>query len=82
MATFKGILDAGIDIPYNEDFFPENLEERIQGAHIENYAKLLKNENPEKYENIFSGYMNKNKINPLKMNQIVTSTIKSLENKV
>jgi large subunit ribosomal protein L18 len=82
LATFKGILDAGIDIPYNEDFFPDNIEERIQGTHVENYAKLLKSENPEKYEQIFSGYLSKNKINPLKMSQIITNTIKSLESKI
>jgi len=81
LAAFKGVLKAGIEIPYNEEFFPEGLEERINGTHIENYAQLLKKEEPEKYEQIFSGYLNKNKINPLKINQIITNTIKSIENK-
>jgi len=81
LAAFKGVLNADIDIPYNEDFFPENLEEKIQGVHVENYAKNLKSDEPEKYEKIFSGYLGKYKINPLKFSQIVASTLKSIENK-
>ena len=59
LAACKGIIDAGMKIPYREEFFPENLEERIKGSHIENYAKLLKREEPEKYDQIFSGYIKK-----------------------
>jgi len=81
LAAFKGVLKAGIEIPYSEEFFPENLEERTNGSHIENYAQLLKKEEPERYEQIFSGYLKKRKINPLKINQIITNTIKSIENK-
>jgi large subunit ribosomal protein L18 len=81
LAAFKGVLKAGIEIPHNEDFFPEDLEERIKGSHIQNYAQLLKKEEPEKYEQIFSGYLNKKKINPLKINQNITNTTKSIENK-
>jgi len=81
LAAFKGVLNAGIEIPYNEDFFPENLEDKIKGIHVENYAKKLKSDEPEKYEMIFSGYLKKNKINPLKISQIVASTLKSIENK-
>jgi len=81
LAAFKGVLKAGIEIPYSEEFFPENLEERTNGSHIENYAQFLKKEEPERYEQIFSGYLKKRKINPLKINQIITNTIKSIENK-
>jgi len=81
LAAFKGVLNADIQIPYNEDFFPENLENNIQGVHVENYAKILKSDEPEKYEKIFSGYLNKFKINPLKFSQIVANTLKSIENK-
>ena len=41
LAAFKGILQSGIEIPYNEDFFPDNMEEIITGSHIEQYANLL-----------------------------------------
>ena len=78
LAAFKGVLNAEIEIPYNEDFFPENFEEKIQGVHVENYAKILKSDEPEKYEKIFSGYIKKDKINPLKFSQIVASTFKSI----
>ncbi|MFX1392543.1 MAG: 50S ribosomal protein L18 [Promethearchaeota archaeon] len=80
LAAFKGVLKAGINIPYREEFFPDGLEERIKGSHIENYAKLLKSEEPEKYNQIFSGYLKKNKIDPLKINQIFSNTLKMIEN--
>jgi large subunit ribosomal protein L18 len=81
LAAFKGVLDAGLEIPYREEFFPENFEDRIKGKHIENYAKTLKSEEPEKYDQIFSGYLKKNKINPLKISQIFTDTRKTIESK-
>jgi len=80
LAAFKGVLKAGINIPYREEFFPEDLKKRIEGSHIENYAKILKSEEPEKYNQIFSGYLNKNKIDPLKINQIFSNTLKMIEN--
>lgn len=80
LAAFKGVLDSGIEIPYNEDFFPEGLEDKIKGIHIENYAKKLKSDESEKYERIFSGYLKKNNINPLKVSQIIANTLKSIEN--
>ncbi|MFW9873629.1 MAG: 50S ribosomal protein L18 [Candidatus Thorarchaeota archaeon] len=81
LAACKAIIDAEIQIPYHEDFFPEDLEERIKGIHIENYAKKLKSEDPENYEQIFSGYINKNKVNPLKISQIFSDSIKMIKNK-
>ena len=82
LAAFKGILQSGIEIPYNENFFPENIEEIIKGAHIEQYASLLKSENPEKYEQVFSGYLKKNNINPQKISQMVTNTFKKIESSI
>jgi large subunit ribosomal protein L18 len=80
LAAFKGILKSELDVPYKESFFPDDLDERITGAQIEKFANLLKSENPEKYDQIFSGYLNKNKINPLKISQIVSNTFKTIEN--
>lgn len=79
LAACKGVLDAGIEIPYNEEFFPEGIEERINGRHIENYAEKLKAEDPEKYEKIFSGYL-KTKVNPLKISQIFSNSLKKIDN--
>ncbi|MHA2400779.1 MAG: 50S ribosomal protein L18 [Promethearchaeota archaeon] len=81
LAACKGVIDAGIQIPNKESFFPESLDERIKGTHIENYAKNLKSDNPEKYEQIFSGYLNKMKTDPLKMSRIFTDSKKMIENK-
>jgi len=79
LAAFKGIVQSGIEIPHNEDFFPSNIEETIKGSHIEQYAGLLKSENPEKYEQVFSGYLKKNNINPQKISQLVSNTYKKIE---
>lgn len=80
LAAFKGIIDAGIEVPHKEDFFPENLEDRIKGTHIENYAKILKQHEPEKYDQIFSGYLKKNKIDPNKISQVISNTLQKIEN--
>jgi large subunit ribosomal protein L18 len=81
LAACKGIIDSGISIPHREEFFPEELEERIKGTHIEDYAKNLKSNEPEKYDQIFSGYLNKNKVNPLKISQLFSNSLKLIESK-
>jgi large subunit ribosomal protein L18 len=81
LAACKGVIDSGINIPYREEFFPQNLEERVKGAHIEDYAKTLKSTEPEKYEQVFSGYINKNKVNPQKITQLFSNSLKIIENK-
>ncbi|KKN44060.1 hypothetical protein LCGC14_0697040 [marine sediment metagenome] len=82
LAACKGIIDTGIIIPYREEFFPANFEDRIKGMHIENYAKLLKTNEPEKYEQIFSGYLNKQKVDPVKISQLFTDSLKMIEKNV
>lgn len=81
LAACKGIIDSGLQVPYHEEFFPHDLDERVKGTHIENYAKKLKSEDPENYEHLFSGYIKKNKINPLKISQIFSDSIKKIESK-
>jgi large subunit ribosomal protein L18 len=80
LAACKGVLDAGIQIPYNEAFFPEDLEERLKGNHIVSYATKLKSEDPEKYEQIFSGYLKTKKIDPLKISKLFSDSLKMIEN--
>lgn len=41
-AALKGIIDSGLALPHSEEIFPE--DDRISGKHIEEYAKLLKEE--------------------------------------
>ncbi|MFX1312861.1 MAG: 50S ribosomal protein L18 [Promethearchaeota archaeon] len=81
LAACKGVIDSGVIVPYREEFFPENMDVRIKGAHIENYAKLLKKQNPEKYEQIFSSYLKQKKIDPLKFNQVFSNVLKVIESK-
>jgi large subunit ribosomal protein L18 len=81
LAAFQGLLKAELDIPHRDEFFPQSLNDRITGIHIEEYANLLKNEDTEKYNQIFSGYIKKSKINPLKISQIFNDTLKSITNK-
>ncbi|MHA1293542.1 MAG: 50S ribosomal protein L18 [Promethearchaeota archaeon] len=80
LAAIKGFLKSGIEFPYREEFFPENLEERIKGLHIQNFAKFLKQNDPEKYSRLFSGYLKKKKIDPTKINQYFSNTLKKIEN--
>ena len=82
LAACKGIIDAGLEVPHSESFFSDTLINRINGEHIEKYASILKKEDPEKYERIFSGYLKKEKINPLKFSQLISTTMKSIESNV
>ncbi len=54
-ATLKGVVDAGISVPYNEKMVPP--EDRIRGEHIKAYAKQLAKDDKEKYDKIFSKYL-------------------------
>ncbi len=57
----KGAIDAGLKVPLGEEILSD--ESRIHGEHISNYAKILKEENPEIYEKRFSLYI-KNGLDP------------------
>ncbi len=82
LAAIKGIIDAGIEIPYREEFFPENLTERINASHIENYAKLLKKEDNEKYQKIFSGYLKKENLNPERLKDVFNKSLQEIKSQV
>ena len=82
LAACKGLVDTGINIPHRKEFFPESLENRIKGIHIEDYAKTLKSDEPETYEQLFSSYLNKKKINPLKISQMVSDSLIKIENSI
>ncbi len=57
LATLKGALDAGLEIPHGEEILP-NID-RICGKHIAEYASKLKTEGPELYKKVFSNYLKK-----------------------
>ena len=51
-AALKGVLDAGLDVPHNEEILPP--EDRIKGKHIEEYARKLADENSQLFNKRFS----------------------------
>jgi large subunit ribosomal protein L18 len=53
-AALKGVLDAGVNVPYSEEKLPD--EKRLQGEHVAVYAKSLAS-SPEKYQALFSKYL-------------------------
>ena len=79
-AAFRGFLDAGIEVPHDEKWFPKNLEERVNGSHVETYAKLLKKK-PAQYKKKFSKILVKNG-DPLKIVSDFEKTKKNMEEKV
>ncbi len=54
-AAAMGAIEAGLDIPLGEE--KEIDMARIRGEHIAEYAKQLKEEDPEKYKRLFSKYL-------------------------
>ena len=62
LAAAKGFLDSGCKIPFNAEL----KERRIQGFHIQDYAKELKAKDEERFNKLFSGYISK-KFDPTKI---------------
>ncbi|RLE82637.1 MAG: 50S ribosomal protein L18 [Thermoprotei archaeon] len=54
-AVLKGAVDAGLHVPHGDGIFPD--DSRIRGEHIAEYAKRIKQEDPVKYEKLFSCYI-------------------------
>lgn len=57
-AALKGAQDAGLSFKLGEKVIPIN--ERIEGKHISEYAKILKKNNPDAFKKQFSQYLKKN----------------------
>src|ERR671932_2360877 len=60
-ACLKGIVAAGVNVPVSEDTLPS--DERTNGKHIAEYAKILKGGDEAKYNPIFSALI-KEGLNP------------------
>ncbi len=52
----KGAIDAGLDNNLDEE---KIIEDRVNGKHIEEYAKKLKETDEDKYKKIFASYIEK-----------------------
>ncbi|MFO8020338.1 MAG: 50S ribosomal protein L18 [Promethearchaeia archaeon] len=79
LSAFKGFLESKILVPYREDFFPDGLKDQIDGAHIQNYAKTLKNSDKEEYEEVFSGYLQEKKMDPTKFTKHFQKILKKID---
>ncbi|QEE15347.1 50S ribosomal protein L18 [Promethearchaeum syntrophicum] len=79
-AAFRGFIDAGNEVPHDNKWFPDKLEERLNGSHIETYAKLLKKK-PAQYKKKFSKILLK-KGDPLKIVSDFDKAKKNMEEKV
>jgi large subunit ribosomal protein L18 len=55
-AALKGVLDAGVEVPHNEDILPD--ESRISGKHIADYGSHLASD-PEVYQQKFSKFLSR-----------------------
>lgn len=79
-ATLNGVLDAGVEVPHDET---KMVEDRIEGKHIAEYGKSLK-EDSEVYSAKFSKYL-KQKLSPEKLPEhfakVKADIIKSFEKK-
>lgn len=73
-AFLKGVLDAGLRIPYGEEVLP--ADEMVGGKQIHDYALILK-ENQQLYEQKFSQYL-KNKSPPEK----ITESFEQIKQKI
>lgn len=62
-AALKGALDSGLRSNYSDDMI---ADDRITGAKIAEYAKMLKEKDEAKYSRMFSSYI-KDKFQPEKM---------------
>ncbi|MFW9855904.1 MAG: 50S ribosomal protein L18 [Candidatus Thorarchaeota archaeon] len=77
-AALKGIVDSGLEVPHSEKVFP--TEERLKGRHIAEYARILKQNDMERFEIQFSKYI-KQKIDPTKLTDLFENTKNAIETK-
>ena len=70
-AVLKGAVDYGLKVPHSDNVLPN--EERIQGKHIEEYAKKLGDDSKSK----FSGYI-KSGVNPMEITKIFNEVKKKI----
>ena len=77
-AALKGIVDSGLEVPHSEKIFP--TEDRLNGNHIAEYAKVLKQDDKERFEKQFSRYL-KQKFDPTKITDLFEKTKNAIQDK-
>ncbi len=77
-AALKGIVDAGIEVPHSDKIFP--TKSRLNGSHIADFAKMLKETDQELFNRQFSKCI-KQKIDPTLITQAFDKTKKEIHAK-
>jgi large subunit ribosomal protein L18 len=77
-ASLKGLMDAGVDIPVDQNKLPD--EARLKGKHISDYAKTLATSNTDLYEQTFSGYL-KRSLKPENLEEHFETVKKAMSSK-
>ncbi len=72
--AIKGAMDGGLKINMNMEISAD----RISGKHITDYAKALKEKNPEEYKKRFSSYFEQ-KANPENLPDLFEQTVKKIK---
>lgn len=75
-AFVKGCLDGELEVPCSDEVIPD--ESRIRGEHIAQYAKLLKETNPDRYTRQFSCFISAN-VPPEKIVEVFESVKRKIE---
>lgn len=75
-AALKGVVDAGIEVPCNQEKLPD--ENRIKGQHVADHAKQLAADNQETYQKQFSRYLAK-KLSPQELPEHFTQVKEKIQ---
>jgi len=75
-AALKGAVDAGLKVPHSAEVLPS--QDRIEGKHVEDYAKKLLERSPQLYERRFSKYLERG-LRPEKLSEHFKECLKMIK---
>jgi len=74
-AVIKGVVDNGVSLPHDEKVLPST--DRINGKHIEEYAKSIEND-ADRYKKQFSKYLKEN-IDPKTISKVFNDVLTKIK---
>lgn len=75
-AVLKGAVDAGLKVPHDEEILPS--QDRIEGRHIEDYARKLFEQSPQLYEKRFSKYLER-RLRPEELSEHLKESLEKIK---
>ncbi len=75
-AALKGIVDAGVQVPVNEEIFP--IDEVIHGSHMKNISSNIQDLDTKQFKIRFAKYT-KAKVKPGDISKLVDKSIKAID---